>query len=150
MSSENYQLSITRHIAAPPEKVWSIMTERFSEWWCPVPWRAELDSVEWCSGGRFDTTMYGPDGEVITSCGVLLEVTPGKRMVFTDAMDRDWQPQGPFMIGIMALEAEAGGTRYTASSRHWTKESMVQHEQMGFTEGWSAVAEQLAKLAETS
>ncbi len=148
MSNEIHQLSITRFIDAPRETVWKIMTERFSDWWCPTPWRAELDKVEWRAGGQFDSTMYGPEGEVVPNCGVLLEVTPNTRLVFTDAMDADWNPQGPFMIGIMELLAEGEGTRYTASARHWTSEALEQHKEMGFNEGWMAVADQLAALAE--
>ena len=30
-----HELSVTRLIAVPPEKVWEIMTERIEEWWCP-------------------------------------------------------------------------------------------------------------------
>ena len=35
-----------------------------------------------------------------------------------------------------------------ASARHWTKEAYDQHKAMGFEQGWAAVAEQLAALAE--
>ena len=148
MTDESFEISISRYIAATPDRVWEIMTEKLPEWWCPTPWRAEINAIEWWGGGRFDTTMYGPDGEVTPNFGVLLEVIPGQRMVFTDAMDGDWQPKGPFMIGIMELTPEGNGTRYTGRARHWTRAAMVQHEEMGFTEGWSAVAEQLAALAE--
>ena len=37
-----HELSITRHIAAPPEKVWEVMAHRTGEWWCPVPWHADV------------------------------------------------------------------------------------------------------------
>ena len=150
MTDESFELSISRHITATPDKVWETMSEKLSEWWCPTPWRIEINAIEWRGGGRFDTTMYGPDGEVVPNFGVFLEVTPGHRMVFTDAMDGDWNPAGPFMIGMMELTHEDNGTRYTASARHWTKEAMEQHQQMGFAEGWGAVADQLAVLAESS
>lgn len=143
-----YELSINHFIAAPPSTVWQVMTERLPEWWCPAPWRVEINAIEWRSAGRFDTTMYGPEGEVMPHRGIFLEFTTGKRMVFTDAVDAEWNPQGPFMIGIMEITAEGEGTRYTASARHWTEEAKQQHEEMGFTEGWGAVAAQLANLAE--
>ncbi|HPG24738.1 MAG TPA: SRPBCC domain-containing protein, partial [Myxococcota bacterium] len=41
------------------------------------------------------------------------------------------------------------GTRYRASARHWDEASMRQHEEMGFVEGWEAVARQLAELVES-
>jgi uncharacterized protein YndB with AHSA1/START domain len=34
-ADNGWELSITRYIAAPPEKVWDIMTNRIEEWWCP-------------------------------------------------------------------------------------------------------------------
>ena len=55
---------------------------------------------------------------------------------------------GPFMIGIFAIAPEGSGTRYTASARHWTAESMAHHQEMGFAEGWGAVADQLKALCE--
>ena len=148
MSEETLELSVNRFMAAPPEKVWEMMTTRLADWWCPQPWWIEIDCIEWRAGGRFDTTMHGPEGEVIPSKGIFLEVTPGSRLVFTDAVDGAWNPQGPFMIGILALAAEGEGTRYTGSARHWSREAMEQHQQMGFHQGWSAVADQLALLAE--
>jgi uncharacterized protein YndB with AHSA1/START domain len=52
------------------------------------------------------------------------------------------------MIGIWEIAAEGTGTRYTARARHWSEETMRQHEAMGFVEGWSACAEQLAAICE--
>ena len=43
--ADHNELSITRTIAAPPAKVWDIMTNRIEEWWCPKPWRAEFDKL---------------------------------------------------------------------------------------------------------
>jgi Activator of Hsp90 ATPase homolog 1-like protein len=55
--------------------------------------------------------------------GVFLEVSPGKRFVFTGAFARGWRPQGPFMVGTMEFAYEDGKTRYTGSARHWTREA---------------------------
>lgn len=150
MSTENnaYELSVTRHINAPPEQVWQLMTERLAEWWCPKPWRVEIIEQEWRAGGRTAVVMHGPEGEKLPAEGIFLEVTPGRRFVFTDAVNTQWQPQQPFMIGLFEIAPEEGGTRYTASARHWTEEARQQHLEMGFEAGWSAVAEQLAQLAE--
>ena len=35
--SEANELSVTRLIAAKPDKVWDIMVNRTEEWWCPKP-----------------------------------------------------------------------------------------------------------------
>ena len=54
----------------------------------------------------------------------------------------------PVTGAIITFEPEGSGTRYTARVLHWSEEAMKQHEEMGFHEGWGAVAGQLADLAE--
>jgi hypothetical protein len=72
--------------------------------------------------------------------------------VTTDAITADFQPAGPFMIGVWEIEPAnvdgVDGTRYTARGRHWTEATMKQHEEMGFVEGWGACADQLVALCE--
>ena len=151
----SHVLSITCFIAAPPENVWQVMTERQNEWWCPVPWRAEVDFQDRRPGGRCEMTMYGPDGEVQPQNCIYLAWDEGRRFVSTDAFIRhgdEFTPAGPFMVGTWEVSpAEQGGisgTLYTASADHWTEEAMRQHDQMGFTEGWQACAAQLKALCE--
>lgn len=148
MTDADRELSVTRHIAAPPEKVWQIMTERQSEWWCPRPWRAEIIAQDWRAGGRSAMMFRGPDGEEMPQEGVFLEVTPGVRFVTTDAFAVGWYPAEPFMIGIWEIMGEGSGTRYTARARHWSADAFKQHEDMGFVAGWGACADQLAELCE--
>lgn len=142
------ELSVTRFIAAPPDMVWEVMVDRQNEWWCPVPWRAEVVAQERRPGGRSAMTMYGPAGEVMPHEGIFLAWDEGRRFVSTDAVTADFRPAGPFMIGIWEIEPEGSGTRYTARARHWTAEARAEHEAMGFSEGWQACAEQLAALCE--
>jgi uncharacterized protein YndB with AHSA1/START domain len=146
--SEHRELSITRHIAAPPAKVWDVMANRIEEWWCPKPWRAVFDKLERKPGGASNCTMYGPEGEVHPHPGLVLAWDEGRRFAFTDAIVGDLEPAGPFMIGIWSVEPQNGGTRYTALCRHWTAEKMEEHKAMGFDEGWGACADQLKVLCE--
>ncbi len=144
-----HELSVTRFIAAPPAKVWHCMTERITEWWCPKPWRTEIETLEWRSGGLWKGMMRGPnEGEVSPMDGVFLEVTHGVRYVFTDAFQGGWFPHDPFMVGVFEIVPEADGTRYTASARHWSEEAAKNHETMGFIDGWGKVADQLKALCE--
>ena len=71
-----------------------------------------------------------------------------RRFATTDAVTGDLEPAGPFMIGIWEVAPEGDGTRYTATARHWTEETLRQHEEMGFAEGWAACADQLKALCE--
>lgn len=149
MAEAPFELAIECTIAAPPEKVWDIMTNRLEEWWVPQPWRGEVDKIDWSVGGAFDTTMKGPDGEEFSGSGIFLEVTPNQRFVFTDAISSDHMPQDAFMIGTFDLAPDGqGGTRYRASARHWSEEAMEKHKEMGFEPGWTAAAAQLAALCE--
>ncbi|MBC2664264.1 SRPBCC domain-containing protein [Novosphingobium flavum] len=143
-----HDLTITRFIAAPTDKVWEIMAHRTGEWWCPVPWRADVSQWDRRPGGSSWTTMYGPDGEVHEHGGLFLAWEEGRRFASTDAVTPDLQPAGPFMIGIWEVTPEGEGTRYTATARHWTDEARNKHAEMGFEQGWGACADQLAALCE--
>jgi uncharacterized protein YndB with AHSA1/START domain len=144
----NRELSVHRHIEAPVTHVWETMMDRFEEWFCPRPWRAEARQIEWRPGGRSLVVMHGPDGEEMLNEGVILDVAPGRRFVFSDAFTGDWQPSGPFMVGLFEIASDGTGTRFTATARHWTDEAAEQHRIMGFDAGWGAMADQLKTLAE--
>ena len=148
MDKAKYELAIERYIAASPETVWKVWTERLTEWWCPKPWTTEVIEHDMRPGGRAAMIMRGPNGEEHPQEGVFLEVVPKERVIFTDAFTAGWNPSKPFMVGFFEMSPEGKGTRYRAGARHWSEESMKQHEQMGFTEGWGKVAGQLAALAE--
>lgn len=143
-----FELSVTRLIAAPRERVWQVLIERTEDWWAPKPWRTEIIARDLRPGGRTAMIMHGPDGPTPVMEGVFLEVISGERLVTTDAYRAGWIPQQPFMTAIWQLADEGTGTRYTATARHWTAEAHRQHEGMGFIAGWTIVAGQLAALCE--
>jgi uncharacterized protein YndB with AHSA1/START domain len=147
-ASDGYEMSVTRLIAAPPAKVWKILTERMEEWWCPRPWKMRILEQELRSGGASKIEMTGPNGESMVSVGLYLEVVPERRIIFTDAFTAGWIPAPAFMVGSFEIEPEGAGTRYTGRARHWTEEAAQRHREMGFETGWGVVAEQLAELAE--
>lgn len=142
------ELSITRTIAAPPEKVWDVMVNRQEEWWCPKPWYITIVEQDRRPGGRSAMTMHGPEGEVMPQEGIYLAWDEGRRFAATDAVTGDLVPSGPFMIGIWEVEPDGEGSRYTARARHWTEEARNQHAEMGFEAGWGACADQLKALCE--
>lgn len=151
-AEKDLELSVTRFIAAPPDKVWQVMTERMTEWFCPLPWCAEIVEQDWRAGGRTAMVFKGPEGEEMPQEGIFLEFTPGRRFVTTDCAlrgaDGKWQTAEPFMIGIWEIEPEGAGTRYTARALHWTEEKYKTHLEMGFFEGWNAATDQLVALCE--
>jgi len=148
MDTPLYELAVERHIAATPAVVWDIWAGRLAQWWCPQPWTTVVRALELHAGGRFALVMSGPNGEREEIEGVILEAVPAERIVFTNAFTAGWRPQAPFMVGVFTFTAEGQGTRYRAASRHWDEETHRRHQQMGFDAGWTAVAAQLAALAE--
>ncbi|MDF2638806.1 MAG: hypothetical protein K0R64_1790 [Novosphingobium lindaniclasticum] len=148
MSETNNELSITRYIDAPVPRVWDVMANRQEEWWCPRPWRVQIDEQDRRPGGVCRMTMFGPDGETAPQNGIYLAYDEGRRFVTTDAVTGEFEPSGPFMIGIWEVAPEGEGTRYTARARHWREEDRKTHEDMGFAEGWGACADQLAEICE--
>lgn len=148
-----FDLVLERIIDAPPEKVFRAYTDPviLSQWFAPKPWSVSDMVLELRPGGRFNFTLHGPEGEVFPNAGIYLEIVENRRIISTDALTPDWKPAGaPFMVARIDLEPTADGkTRYKATASHWNEESMKQHEQMGFHEGWGQVADQLNQIVKT-
>jgi uncharacterized protein YndB with AHSA1/START domain len=152
---DNHELSITRFIDAPPETVYRVWTERTEEWFAPKPWATKVIEQDFRPGGRSAIEMTGPNGESHPSEGIFLEVVPGQRIVFSNVFTAGWEPKTLMtsecdfaMVGIVTFDREGTGTRYTARVRHWDPQAKEKHAGMGFEQGWTIVAGQLAEIAE--
>src|SRR3546814_809104 len=95
-------------------------------------------------------TFYGPDGEVSLQNGIYLAYDEGRRFVTTDAFTEDFQPAGPFLIGIWENEQQAEGTRYHARARPRSAETRKQHEEIGSVTGRGTCADHSVGLLEQS
>ena len=149
--SGSHALAVERTLDAPRDAVWRAFTDHIAEWWCPRPWSTEIVALDWRSGGRFALTMKDENGQAYPGDGMLLEVVPAERMVFTNLLGAGWTPQVPQPIGIVGMfelaDAGAGRTRYRASALHRNEEDRQTHAAMGFDRGWGAVAGQLEEVA---
>jgi len=148
-STSERELVLTRIINAPREKVFRAWTEPelLKQWFAPLPWTTPVAETDVRPGGSSLIVMRGPDGNEFPSRGVYLEVVENERLVFTDAYTQAWEPsEKPFMTVILTFEDVGGKTNYTARARHWTVANREAHEKMGFHQGWSQCAEQLAEL----
>src|SRR3546814_12692755 len=112
MTDTTKELSVTRYIAASPETVWQVLTDRQEEWWCPKPWRAEIDKQDRRPGGVCNMTFYGPDGEVSPQNGIYLAYDEGRRFVTTDAFTEDFQDRKSVVSGkSVSVRVDIGGRR---------------------------------------
>ncbi len=145
-----HELTLTRLIDAPREKVFRCWTEPelLKQWFAPKPYETPVVEVDVRPGGSSYFVMRGPDGVDLPNRGVYLEVVPNRKLVFTDAFVEAWVPsEKPFFTGVLTFDDEGGRTRYTARALHWTAEDRQAHESMGFHEGWGQCADQLEALA---
>ena len=84
-----------------------------------------------------------------TGAGCILEVVPGRRLVWTDLLGPGYRPAPDSfgMTAIILLEPEGDGTLYRAIALHRTPDQRKQHEDMGFHQGWGTAADQLDSVA---
>jgi uncharacterized protein YndB with AHSA1/START domain len=145
------ELALRRRLDATPTALWRCWTEPelIKQWFCPPPWRVTQARMDVRPGGESFVVMTGPNGEEAENPGVFLEVDLHRRLVFTDAYVRAWQPSDkPFMTAILTFEPVGPGTLYTARAMHWSVPDRNQHEMMGFHEGWGRATEQLEAVAQ--
>lgn len=151
--STQHELTLTRVIDVPPEKLYRCWTEPelLKQWFCPKPYTVSHAELDVRPGGASRIVMRSPEGGEFPCPGVYLEVVPNRKIVTTDAYTSAWEPsEKPFMTAIVTFEDLGDGrTRYTAIARHWNEEDKKTHEAMGFHEGWGKAADQLAELAAT-
>jgi uncharacterized protein YndB with AHSA1/START domain len=149
VTTQTRELSLTRIINAPPEKVYRAWTEPelLKQWFAPRPWTTPYAELNVRPGGGNLIVMKGPGGQEFPNKGIYLEVVTNERLVFTDAYTESWEPSlKPFMTVILTFEKHEGKTRYTARVRHWTVADRETHEKMGFHAGWGQCADQLVAL----
>lgn len=154
MTTENaadLDLVLERTVDISPDLVWTAWSqpEHLKQWWTPKPWETAEVELDLRPGGTFSTVMRAPDGALHPNVGCYLEIVPGKKIVWTDALEAGYRPTtAPAHLGFrftatITFEAAGSGTRYRAVVQHATAEGKAKHEAMGFHEGWGAVLDQL-------
>ena len=127
-------LSITRHYAVPPEKVWRAWTEpqALSRWFGPGEpdsvTRAELDVRV---GGRYSVAFRTQDGEEHAGVGTYQEVVENRRLSFTWA----WQstPERVSLVTIELRPTAQGSELDFRHDRFFDQQARDNHER-----GWTA------------
>ena len=150
-------LQFERIVDVPCEKIWAAWTtpKLLMPWFCPLPWKTIACEIDLRAGGIFRTVMQSQEGQQFPNSGCYLEVIPNEKLVWTNAMEPGFRPAKQavanpdhpseefMMTATILLEPVASGTKYTAHVMHANKEARIQHEQMGFKEGWGTCLDQL-------
>jgi uncharacterized protein YndB with AHSA1/START domain len=146
------ELTLGRVLVATPQNLFRCWTEPslITRWFTPPPWRTVAAEIDARPGGRMQTTMHGPNGEVVVNHGVVLDAAAPERLIFTDAFSRAWEPSGKaFMVVHLSFLPHGAGTRYIVRIKHWSAQDRKTHEEMGFAIGWGIATDQLEALAAT-
>ena len=151
-TQDERDLLLERVVDVSPELLFKAWTtpEHLMPWFCPKPYRTIECEIDLRPGGRFLAQMVDPDGNKLpTQPGCYLEIVPNRRLVWTSALGPGYRPHAPgsapwFFTAALSFEPHgSSGCTYTARAIHSTREDAQSHEQMGFSEGWGRVLEQL-------
>lgn len=107
-------LTLTRLIAAPPEKVWRCWTDPaiLPRWFGPEGYHCQTKEIDLRPGGLWRFDMIGPDGTVWPNRHRFTRHDAPRQIEFL--MDGDDDSAPPMQVTV-TLHPEAGGTRLTQS-----------------------------------
>lgn len=161
---------LSRNIAAKRSRVFDAWTDPalMKDWFGPKNFTAPVCELDVRVGGAFRITMRSPDGVDYPLKGVIREIVPGRRLVYTEDVSEhpaEWfdslnearrkyglaNPDGePESIVTVTFDDAAGGsTRMTVRTVFATAIDRNAMVSMGMREGWSQSFDRLdALLAE--
>ena len=106
------QITLSRLIAASPQKVWTCWTDPtlIARWFGPDGHTCITRDINLVQGGQWRFDMIGPDGTVWPNRHRITLYAPFTRIEFL--MDGDNDAQEPMQVHV-TLAAEGSGTRLT-------------------------------------
>jgi uncharacterized protein YndB with AHSA1/START domain len=138
-------LTISRRLAAPPEKVFSAWTDpqKLKRWFGPPGvevLRAEADARV---GGRYRVTARSPDGEEHEVSGAYREVVPNQRLVFTWA----WRstPERESLVTVQ-IRPDGDGSLLTLTHEQFFDEPARDRHQHGWTGSMDKLEQMIAEF----
>jgi uncharacterized protein YndB with AHSA1/START domain len=147
-------LHLHRVLKAPRSKVWECWTDprHIPHWFAPAPVVTRVIGLDLRPGGVFHIGMTMDGQDLGGSPGCFLEVVPEERLTWTSALGPDFRPvdagEAPFLFtATLTFADHPEGTDYRVLARHKDDASARAHEEMGFSQGWGTVAEQLGQYA---
>lgn len=130
-----FELTLTRHIRAPRERVFDafVTREMMCQWMCPRGMTLTVSELDPRPGGRYSVTMRARNGEQFTAAGTYREVLKPQRLVYT------WQWQGEALPNVetlitVTLEPRDGGTELRMHHTGFPDASLRD----AHNEGWSS------------
>jgi uncharacterized protein YndB with AHSA1/START domain len=139
-------VNISRTFEAPRDLVFRVWTDpkHLAQWWGPHHFtnpRCEFDARP---GGAIHIDMRAPDGAIYPMRGVVKEIAPPERLVFT-SMPIDDKGNELFEVLTTVTFAEQGGKTTVSVNAHVVRIEAPEAEAMlaGMQEGWTQSLERL-------
>jgi uncharacterized protein YndB with AHSA1/START domain len=128
-------LRVERTINAPPEAVFAAFTspDVLRRWWSPGPdWETPIAESDPRQGGSLRIVMRSPDGEAFAGSGVYVEVTPGRRLVFTWTWEGHQGHGGSQLVEVEFDEQGDGTTTVVVTNRGLPDEESEESHRHGW------------------
>ncbi len=142
------ELTITRLINAPRQRVWKAWTDpkQVAQWWGPRGFTNPVCEVDAKPGGKILIHMSG-FGMLAPMAGVFTEVVEQERLVFTNNAYFDASLSRILIEGVttVTFADEGGKTRLTVHATVLKAAPEATQALAGMNQGWS---EQIDKLEE--
>jgi uncharacterized protein YndB with AHSA1/START domain len=103
------QLTLTRHIAAPPQAVWRCWTDPaiLPQWFGPDGFSCRTKEIALVEGGQWRFDMIAPDGTIFANRHRYTLMHAPQRIEFL--MDDDTRDDPPMRV-VVTLNADGAGT----------------------------------------
>ncbi len=109
MTTDNRDISSTRILHAPRERVWQVWTDphHIAQWWGPNGFTNTIEEMTVQPGGVWRFVMHGPDGKDYPNRIRYQEVVEPERLVYLH--DDDSDEEGIHFHVTVTFEEEAEG-----------------------------------------
>ena len=151
------EITIRRIFDAPRNIIWKAWTdpELLKRWWGPKYFTAPVVNIDLRVGGRYLSSMRGPDGKDYWSTGMYREVVEPERLVMTDSfadekgnvvpashygMTGEWPHE---LLVTLTLEEIGGKTKLTLRHEGIPAGMMREMTETGWSESFDKLAENI-------
>ena len=139
------ELTLKRHYAAPPAKVFDYVSksEHLLKWWGPEGLHVPEHNLSFQRKGPWMSVMQNEQGDRFKVSGQVTHVDPPNSIGFTWAWHDETDARGvESHVTIKVVPAQAGGTDLELTHVDLPPDAADNHEQ-----GWSSSLRKLAQIA---
>ena len=155
INKDTNEMTMTRVIAAPRQKVWEAYTkpELLEKWWGPRIFKTTVKELDLKPGGRWLYIMTGTEGEWkdVDACGlgVYEEIKEPELLVYKDMFaDKEGNvlPDMPVAQVTINFTENDGKTTINSITKYANAEAMQKVIDMGVEDGFGETLDRLEEL----